>query len=104
MIISGIFIIKCNKCGKLHDFSPEDTDFQHNETNQKSMGPEQTYTWENEFTCDCGQDIGIEYNVYEYPEGACNHQIPNVSGGIVKSEFTFDFSEQPHDDEYDGNE
>ncbi len=90
-IARGIFSVKCNGCGKQHDISAEDADFELISSTEEPMGPDNLYSWEHEFICECGQEIEIIYEVSEYPTGTFNNEIITINGGVEISRFTFDF-------------
>ena len=94
-VISGIFSVKCNKCGKQHNFIEENVYFELVSTEEKEMGVENEHLWEESFTCDvCNNEIEIEYHVWEYPVGAFNHDDIIKSGTeIVNNTFVFDFND-----------
>jgi hypothetical protein len=69
------------------------------------MGPENSYSWETELECDgkdgnedCGNEISVKYEVYEYPVGAFNMDEVVVTGGKELSRFGYDFHDAPDQD------
>lgn len=100
--------MECSKCGKQHDFSPSDTDFESNGGSERSMGPENSYLWETEIECDgnlegeeCGNDISVKYEVWEYPVGAFNMDEVAIEGGRELSRFGYNFHDEPEPDSDD---
>ena len=100
-IVSGSFSVTCSKCGANHDFGADDADFDGNGSDERGMGVENQYTWETTFDCECGNQIEIVYDVWEYPVGAYNHSNIEVTGGVAVGEFDYDFSDAPEPDEFD---
>ena len=97
-IVKGDFEMKCNKCGKIHVFPAADADFEDVGGEEKQMGTENEYAWETEFECDCGNQIEIDYRIWEYPEGAFNDDDPRVQGGKPMKNFEYDFHGEPDED------
>ncbi len=96
-IVNGIFSLTCSKCGKQHDFEPEDTDFELNSSEEKPMGPELGYGWEHTFNCDidnCDNEIDVNYEIWHYPPNSnvCTDNV-NITGGTEISRFGYDFLE-----------
>ena len=99
--ITGIFTIKCTNCDLEYNFSPEEADFDAVGGSERSMGTENGYKWEFDFECECGNDIEVEYEVYEYPVGAFNNEQINVTGGTAENSYDYDFHGEPDlDEEY----
>lgn len=99
-IVNGTFSLSCSKCGKQHDFTAEDADFEDSYGGERQMGPENGYVWKTEFNCDnCGNEIEVEYEVWEYPVGAFNTDQLTIKGGTEVSRFDYDFSEEPDQDD-----
>jgi hypothetical protein len=101
-IVIGNFSLICSKCGKQHNFSAEDTDFDLCSSEERQMGPENGYLWECSFKCEgknCGNEIEIEYEVWEYPIGAFNMDEVRISGGREEQRFDYDFIGEPDSDD-----
>jgi len=99
MIISGILSLKCDNCKKQHDFPAYDSDFDLSMGNERQMGTENGYSWEHEFECDeCGNEIEIYYEVWEYPVGAFNNDILKIKGGTELTRYVYEFTDEPDDD------
>ncbi len=95
-IVKGTLSITCNKCGKQHDFSADEADFDANNGSERQMGSENGYTWEHTFNCDeCENEIEIEYEVWEYPIGTFNHDQVNINGGTEVNRYGYDFHDSP---------
>lgn len=100
-IAEGMFSVICDKCRTTHDFPAEEADFDCTGGDQdRQMGPENIYTWEMEFNCECGQLIEIDYQAVEYPVGAYNFDDVTVNGASPQGGYTFSFheEEEPYDD------
>lgn len=97
-IVTGTFSLTCEKCDKQHDFKSADADFEVTSTDERQMGTESCYSWNNTFNCDnCDNEIEVEYDVWEYPEGAYNNDDVRINGGEEVSRYSYDFHE-PDDD------
>lgn len=108
--VTGEFSLECSKCSKEHDFLPEDVDFETGGS-ERSMGPENSYIWKEDIECDgeidgeeCGNEISINYEVYEYPVGALNNETVEITGGKELSRFDYNFHEEPEEDDRDEEE
>lgn len=96
MNVTGTFAITCNNCGTEHMFPPDESDFEPEYSSERSMGEEIGWEWKYEFNCDneaCAKEIDVEYQVWEYPVGAFNHEIINITGGKETSTFDYNFHE-----------
>lgn len=94
MNVTGTFSLTCSKCGAIHNFQPDDTDFDIRFSHERQMGEENGYVWEQTFICDndgCENEIGIKYQVWEYPIGAFNHEIIDIEGGKEVGSFDYNF-------------
>ena len=91
MKVNGKFEVHCNNCDKTHLFSAEEAFFDCIESAERGMGDEKHYEWTTSLLCDCGNDIEIEYGVWEYPEGGFNHKEININGCKAIQEFNYDF-------------
>lgn len=98
-IARGQFSLKCSNCGKQHNFLPEDADFDATSGSERQMGHEHGYSWKYTFNCDnCGNEIEIDYEVWEYPEGVFNNDQVNITGGTEVRRFNYDFHGDPEPD------
>lgn len=100
--VTGTFSVVCDKCGHQHDFSSNDADFDATAGGERQMGAEHGYQWDTEFKCDndgCDNQIEIEYEVWEYPEGSFNNDDIRAKGAAVADKFDYDFSYDPDEDE-----
>jgi hypothetical protein len=99
--VSGIFSVVCNNCGEQTDFESDEADFDSIGESERQMGPENGYSWEMSFNCNCGNDIEFNYQVHEYPQGVFNHEDVNISGAKVANTFFYDFSDKPQPDDFE---
>lgn len=93
MIVEGTLDILCEKCKKVNTVDSYDTEFELSSSDDdRGMGSENQYTWSSSFPCEnCDNEIEIEYDVWEYPEGAYNSEECNISGGKTNDRFIFNF-------------
>ena len=75
--------VKCSKCKKTHDISCDDFAWEEVERNPRNMGQEIRYSAEFAFDCDCGQEIQITLDCWEYPEGVYNHSEQEAEGAEI---------------------
>lgn len=99
--VIGTFSVVCNNCGKQTDFEEVDADFDSTGGSERQMGPENGYSWEMNFNCECGNEIEFDYQVHEYPVGAFNHEDVRITGAEVVNTFDYDFSDEPEPEEDD---
>ncbi len=97
-IAKGTFSLTCLKCGKQHDFLASDSDVNPQFGSESQMDAETGYVWEHTFNCDnenCDNEIEINYEVWEYPEGVFNMDQIDIKGGKEVSMFDYDFHGEP---------
>lgn len=100
MIITGGTKVKCKKCNKLHDISPEDFDEPETTSDERSMGYETQYIWEYEFNCDkCNNELKITIEGYEYPVGILNYQEFNVEGCLIVDEPSLEINNEDYEND-----
>ncbi len=102
LILNGDFSLICSKCGKQHDFNPDDSEFDLNYSDSDNqMGVRNGYAWEHSFECDiCNNEIEIQYEVTEYPLNIFENEEVTISGGKEIRRFNIDFQEEPESDEF----
>lgn len=101
----------CNKCGLSHSIhkSKFKLGFDYVGSDTRNMGPEHHYEDVNFYQCDCGNDITITFELWEYPEGMHNYDSVELDGAklIDRFYFTKDFHDYDEDyvtcEECDGN-
>lgn len=81
---------KCSACGNITNLHCNDFEWELTESNQRNMGSENCYTAKQEFICDCGNDISVEFNTWEYPAGMVNMTDSTVNGCTINKECTYD--------------
>jgi hypothetical protein len=86
----GTMKVRCDKCQKVHIIESEETDFEITNSQERQMGPENEYGWEESIECECGNEIEITCEVWEYPEGAINNSQVTVINGTLIQDFEYD--------------
>lgn len=93
---------KCNNCGKIHKYNSANfnLDFEYVGGSERSMGTENQYEAEENFKCNCGKNINVKFDIWEYPLGIHNYDNVTIDGAKLLESFyfTIDFYE---DDEPD---
>lgn len=78
--------LRCNNCSEVFE---ADVDFECVSTNERNMGLEIDYEGICDFPCpNCGKDIFVQIEAYEYPPGVVNY-VGNtvVDGAELKTEL-----------------
>jgi restriction system protein len=102
MRIIGQIKVKCKKCHKLQEISPDDFEEPETNSDERNMGYETQYIWEFEFQCDkCKNELKITIEGYEYPVGILNYQEFNNEGCIIIDEPTLEITSLDEDFEVD---
>jgi len=102
MRIIGKIKVKCKKCQKLHDISPENFDDPEKNSDERSMGYETQYIWEYEFKCyNCNNELKITIEGYEYPVGILNYQEFRTEGCLIIDEPRLEITSLSDDYEMD---
>jgi hypothetical protein len=100
MIITQGAEVKCKKCNKLHDINSEDFDDPDTTSDERSMGYETQYTWENEFNCDkCNNELKITIEGYEYPVGILNYQEFSTEGCFIISKPLLEINNEEYEND-----
>lgn len=103
---------ECEECGKIHKYHELDLDldFECVGGSERNMGAENQYVAKLDFECDCGNDITVEFELWEYPVGVHNYDSIEIEGAelIESFPFTINFFDDPDDGFYqchicDGN-
>lgn len=97
-IANGTLLVTCSQCGFKHTFDAEEADFEITSSEERPMGTEIQRTWETTFDCDCGNEIEIIYDAWEYPSKVFQTEEIQVTGGKESGGFDFDFSEEVEPD------
>lgn len=93
---------ECEKCHKIHKYHELDfdLDFDCVGGSERNMGIENQYAAEENIECNCGNDITIKFEVWEYPIGVHNYDSVEIDGAeLIES---FPFSVNFFDDSGDG--
>ncbi len=90
---------KCNNCDQVHKYHELDfdLDFQCVGGSERNMGIENQYVAEEYFECQCGNQINVYFEVWEYPEGVHNYDNIEIDGAELLESFYFtvDFYGEP---------
>ena len=96
---SNYLKFKCNSCSRIHkyDESEFNLDFDCIGGSERNMGTENQYQAEEHFKCNCGNEIEVKFEVWEYPEGVHNYDSIEIDNAelLDSFHFTIDF----YDDE-----
>jgi len=74
---------KCKKCNRITNLKSSELEWRLTESYSRTQGLENMYTASIHSRCRCGQEMGIEFTVWEYPKGVINCQDNQASGCIV---------------------
>lgn len=88
---SGTLKIECNECHTQHNLSASDFDWDCVETNTRQMGSENNYEASSDITCECGNEINVKINAWEYPEGVFNTDDYSIDGGKIIQKIDIKF-------------
>ncbi|MCT4629602.1 PIN-like domain-containing protein [Winogradskyella sp.] len=82
---------KCSNCEEIHRYheSSINLDFDCVGGSERKMGAENQYLAEEYFKCDCGNDINVKFEVWEYPEGIHNYDSVKIDGAELMESFYF---------------
>ena len=86
-IVKGEMNFTCNKCNTEHIISAYQTEFINNYYTERKKSPQFGFTWKYNLKCKCGNDIEIEYEITEYPEGIFHSDHVYVKNGKLTSKF-----------------
>ena len=102
MIITKPPVIKCKKCGKIHQTEIGAFGEPETSSDERNMGYETQYTWELEFPCDkCQNDMKVIVEGWEYPSGIYNYDEFTSEGCIFVDKPVLEISlENPYEEEY----
>lgn len=99
--ITGKATYKCNNCGAKHYLHDEDFYFETESGSERGMGDEVQYSYEREEEChNCGSDIQLKFEVWEYPVGIINMTNEDASGAELL-ESDFDIYNAPPQEEHE---
>lgn len=92
VLSTEFLIIRCEKCEEEFEIDADDLDFEweHNGICERGMGRETEYVSHDYISCpQCGQDIEIDFRLWEYPVGVVNYQVVECDGGEIVTKFDF---------------
>lgn len=80
-------LIRCDDCGELFSIDSGNFDFEWvgGIVDDRGMGYEMEYEYEDSCFCpNCGKQIDLTFQVWEYPMGVFNYQNIDVDGGEIE--------------------
>lgn len=96
--ITGEATYKCMKCGAKHFLKPDDFYFEAESGSERGMGPETQYIAEFDEPChQCGNEINLKFEVWEYPVGIINYTNDDATGAEILYS-NFDIYHRPPED------
>lgn len=98
------FLVTCDNCGHSIEVDGDDIDWEWEciGGDERSMGIENQYITEHYIDCpECGNEVHITFNVWEYPVGVYNNSDIDIDGGSLETDFDFQDRTNPifEDDE-----
>lgn len=98
------FLVTCDNCGHSIEVDGDDIDWEWEciDGDERSMGIENQYIAEHYIDCpECGNEVHITFNVWEYPVGVYNNSDIDIDGGSLETDFDFQDRTNPifEDDE-----
>ncbi|ATH78560.1 hypothetical protein CLM76_13630 [Vreelandella venusta] len=87
--VTGKATYKCESCGAKHFLNDEDFNFEAESGSDRGMGEEVQYVSELDEPChNCGNEIHLKFEVWEYPIGIVNMTNEDSTGAeILESDF-----------------
>lgn len=92
------FLVRCDNCGNSIEVVSDDIDWEWEclGGDERSMGTENQYIAEHDIDCpNCGNEVHITFNVWEYPMGAYNYSDIEIDGGTLETDFDFQNKAKP---------
>lgn len=86
------FLVTCDNCGHSIEVDGDDIDWDWEciGSDERSMGTENQHIAEHYIDCpECGNEVHITFNVWEYPMGAYNNSDIDIEGGSLETDFDF---------------
>ncbi|TBR80930.1 hypothetical protein DU472_04540 [Campylobacter novaezeelandiae] len=80
---------KCKQCGKVKYIPSKNLDWERIESEEREMGIENHYSTNYEFICECGNNISLEFDTWEYPIGTVNYCESNLKGCEINKNITY---------------
>ena len=85
---------RCNDCNETQEHEDDQVNselkFTAEHTEDKPMGPERRHDAVIPFQCTCGREIGVTFEVWEYPLGIRDHDNIEIEGGELLEGFNPD--------------
>lgn len=96
-------VFDCKKCGERHHYKKEnlELEFEYVGGSERNMGEENQYQATEYFECDCGNEINVNFEVWEYPVGVHNYNDVGIDGAKLINCFEFSinfFGDDPDPD------
>lgn len=80
LVVKGDVKVKCSKCDEVNVIDVKDFDYEAVSSDERGMGKEVCYSAHYETSCSkCENEISVDSDIYEYPEGAVNDDSNNNS-------------------------
>ena len=92
------FLVTCDNCGHSIEVDGDDIDWEWEciGGDERSMGIENQYIAEHYIDCpECGNEVHITFNVWEYPVGAYNNSDIDIEGGSLETDYDFQDRAKP---------
>ena len=86
-------LIRCNTCGELFELNAGDLcfDWEGGVVDDRGMGPEAEYESQEYCSCpNCGNQLDLTLQVWEYPMGAFNTQNIEINGGEIEESINLE--------------
>ena len=75
---------QCNSCKKVYEYPDNELDYDCVSSDERQMGTENEYSGTFDFECEkCNNPIIVEFNFWEYPQGALNYSDYTEEGCVV---------------------
>lgn len=92
------FLVRCDNCGNSIEVVSDDIGWEWEclGGDERSMRTENQYIAEHDIDCpNCGNEVHITFNVWEYPVGAYNYSDIEIDGGTLETDFDFQDKAKP---------
>jgi len=88
---SGELQYECNECKHTTQLDFKDLDQESVGADDRQMGPEEHFELTLDTACpQCGADVSIKYDLYEYPIGVINMFEDGSRGAVAKGSPSID--------------
>lgn len=97
VICTGFAKLKITETDEIININSQDVDWEQDEGDERSMGPESRYVADYEFSSsETGQSYQVSWQLWEYPEGVENFDKTEISEGIeVLQDFEYGLVHEP---------